>query len=167
MYLLILILLITYIIGSVIEKMHFKKIISREIALIEKPLINSSNKDTFNNKKIKDICLVSGEVVISGDYFKNYIASLKSLIGGKLTTFESLMDRAKREAILRMREKAINADIVVNVKIESVNLSPSEKGYAIPKVAVIAYGTAITYAPYELTPSTQLTAKSFNEWKKA
>ena len=123
-------LIITYAIGSYIEKNHFKKIQQREIKKIE---------------------MVTGEVVISGDYFKNFVASLKNLFGGRLTTFESIMDRARREAILRMREKARTAHIIVNARIETVMLDEDNgtqnEANKIPKCAVIAYGTAVTYAP--------------------
>ncbi len=66
------------------------------------------------------------------------------MIGGRLTPYESIMDRARREAILRMREKVQNADIIVNVRIESCMLNENISG-CLPQCAIIAYGTAITY----------------------
>ena len=142
---LILLLLLTYGTGSYLEKRHFKNIQQREIALIRKPIISFGAKKWTTNKKIKKIELVAGEVVISGDYFKNFVASLKNFFGGRLTPFESIMDRARREAILRMREKAKYANIIVNVRIESVMLSDLYNPQSIPQCAIIAYGTAVTY----------------------
>ena len=89
--------------------------------------------------------MVSGEVVISGDYFKNFVAGIKNFFGGRLTPFESIMDRARREAILRMREKARNAHIIVNTRIEAIMVNDTFNPNAIPQCAVIAYGTAVTY----------------------
>lgn len=144
--LLIFILGFTYMTGSIIEKNHFKKIKKREIALIRKPVINfGSTNWKIKNKKILKTELVTGEVVISGDYFKNFAASLKNFFGGRLTTFESIMDRARREAILRMREKAVGANCIVNTKIESVMLNDINTNQTVPQCAIIAYGTAITY----------------------
>ena len=144
-------LIITYAIGSYIEKNHFKKIQQREIALIKKPIISYGAKKWTTKREVKKIEMVTGEVVISGDYFKNFVASLKNLFGGRLTTFESIMDRARREAILRMREKAKTAHIIVNTRIETVMLDEDNgcqnEANKIPKCAVIAYGTAVTYAP--------------------
>ena len=141
-------LAITYGIGSYIEKRHFKKIQQREIALIKKPIITYGAKKWTTKREIKKIEIVTGEVVISGDYFKTFVAGLKTFFGGRLTTFESIMDRARREAILRMREKAKNAHIIVNTRIEAIMLDcDSPEAKAIPKCAVIAYGTAVTYAP--------------------
>ena len=143
---LLIILGVTYFTGSVIEKRHYKKIKKREIALIRKPIINFGAKTCNTNKRIKRVELVTGEVVISGDYFKSFVASLKNIFGGRLTTYESVMDRGRREAILRMREKAVGANYVINTRIESVMLNDlyTNKG-SVPQCAIIAYGTAITY----------------------
>ena len=142
-------LVTTYKIGSFIEKRHYKKIKQREIALIKKPIISYGAK-TFNTKrKIKKIELVTGEVVISGDYFKNFIAGMKQIFGGRLTSYESILDRARREALLRMREKAKHSNIILNTKIESCMINDMNKA-GIPKCCVIAYGTAVTYEPKQL-----------------
>ena len=101
--LLLILLAITYTTGCIIEKNHYNKIKKREIALFRQPHVNFGAKNWKTNKKIKKIELVTGEVVISGDYFKNFVANLKSIFGGRLTTFESVLDRGRREAILRMR----------------------------------------------------------------
>ena len=139
-------LLLAYITGSIIEKRHFKKIKQREIALIRKPIVSYGVKKWTSKKKVKSAELVTGEVVISGDYFKNFVAALKNFFGGRLTTFESVLDRGRREAILRMREKAKGANLIVNTRIESVMLNDLYSGQGgVPQCAIIAYGTAITY----------------------
>ena len=138
-------LLITYCIGRNIEKKHFKNIQQREIALIKKPIISFGSKKWRPKRPIRKMEMVSGEVVISGDYFKNFVAGIKNFFGGRLTTFESIMDRARREAILRMREKAKNAHIIVNTRIEAIMVNDTFNPNSIPQCAVIAYGTAVTY----------------------
>ena len=147
--LLILILLgFTYMTGTIIEKKHFEKIKKREIALIKKPIINFGAKTWDTKRKVKRIELVTGECVISGDYFKNFVASLKNFFGGRLTTFESILDRGRREAILRMREKAHRqgANFIINARIESIMLNDRYSNQdTVPQCAIIAYGTAVTY----------------------
>lgn len=136
---------LTFTTGSILEKNHFKKIREREIALVKKPVVSFGKKLT-TNKKIKKVEFVTGEVVISGDYFKNFVSAFRNFFGGRMISFESLMDRARREAMLRMREKAKNADIIVNARLESTMLNTCEDANnQIPQVAAIAYGTAITY----------------------
>ncbi len=141
----IVILITTYSIGSAIEKKHYKEIKQREIRLIKKTVINYGSKKFNPRNPVKKAELVTGEVVISGDYFKNFVAGIKNLFGGRLTTFESILDRGRREAILRMREKAKNANIIVNTRIESVMLNDISRKQSIPQCAIIAYGTAVTY----------------------
>jgi len=146
---LIIILLIVYVIGSCIEKRHYKKIKQREIALIKKPIINYGAKVFHTKRPVKKIELVTGEAVISGDYFKNFVSGLKNLLGGRLTPFESIMDRGRREALLRMREKAKNANIILNARIEYCMLNNTYMHGQIPMCAIIAYGTAVTYEPMQ------------------
>lgn len=137
---------LTFTTGSILEKNHFKKIKEREIALVKKPVVSFGKKLT-TDKKIKKVEFVTGEVVISGDYFKNFVSAFRNFFGGRMVSFESLMDRARREAMLRMREKAKDADMIVNARLESTMLNACEdtSNNQIPQVAIIAYGTAITY----------------------
>lgn len=140
-------LLVTYITGSIIEKNHFEKIKKREKALIRHPIVSFGIKDWDNTKKVKKIELVTGEVVVSVDYFKTFVCGLKNLVGGRVASIESVLDRGRREAILRMREKALGSNFIINTKIEQVMMNdPSNsKSAKAPQCAIIAYGTAITY----------------------
>lgn len=138
-------IIVTFITGTVVEKSHFNQIKKREIALIRKPIVNYGIKKWAPSRKVKSVQLVTGEVVISGDYFKNFVANMKNFFGGRLTTFESILDRGRREAVLRMREKAIGANLIVNTRIESIMVNDTSTGDSIPQCAIIAYGTAITY----------------------
>ena len=91
--------------------------------------------------------LVAGNAVISIDFFKKFVASLKMLFGGKVTQYESLLDRARREALLRMKEQASskNAFVVVNTRVETASISKnSKKRNSVGAVEVLAYGTAIS-----------------------
>ena len=143
--LIIVILGVTYATGSIIEKNHFKKIRQREIALVKKPVVTFGKKLT-TSKKIKNVELVTGEAAISGDYFKTFVSAFRNFFGGRMVSFESIMERARREAVLRMREKAKNADIIVNLRLETAMLNTEDNNNnQLPKVSVIAYGTAITY----------------------
>lgn len=137
-------LLVGYICGSRIEKKHFKDLIRREIKLIKAPFTTKSKNVIYNSKKIKKIELVSGCAVIGSDYFKDFISGFRNFFGGRMISYESVLDRARREAILRMRESALYANVIVNLKLETTTLNESTSNQPA-QVAVIAYGTAITY----------------------
>jgi len=61
-----------------------------------------------------------------------------------MTSYESLIDRGRREAILRMKQEArkLNADYVFNIKMETSSISKGG-GNSIGSVEVLAYGTAV------------------------
>lgn len=134
--------LIGYLSGSIVERRHFQSIRKREAQL--KGILTFSAKlppaEDFNKQSV----LVTGNVVISVDYFKHISAALRNLIGGRVIAYETLMDRARREAILRMKDdaKEKGAAQIFNVKLETSSIS---KGRAsqIGSVEVFAYGTGL------------------------
>jgi uncharacterized protein YbjQ (UPF0145 family) len=142
--LLLTLLALGYGFGSYAESRHYKSIIARENDLRHIPAVTSRFPPVNNSK---DATLVSGSVVVSVDYFKRFIATLRNLVGGRVTSYESLVDRARREAVLRMKNEAalLNADIIFNVKLETSSIHKG-KGNNIGSVEVLAYGTALKTA---------------------
>lgn len=138
-------LLITaYFTGSAVEKKHYAEIKAREIKLMKFHTTSIGNKMVTSDSPIKKMELVTGCAVIASDYFKDFISSFRTFFGGRMVSYESLIDRARREATLRMRESAIGASAIINMKIETTVLSDPLANEPA-QVAVIAYGTAITY----------------------
>lgn len=135
-----------YVFGRIAEKRHYKSIIKREKQYRHIAAIASRipPQDSLSTQTPDTSELVTGSVVISVDYFKRFLASLRTLIGGRVVSYESLLDRARREAILRMKEKAnaLGANKVFNIKLETASISKSAKG-KIGSVEVLAYGTAL------------------------
>jgi uncharacterized protein YbjQ (UPF0145 family) len=134
-------LLVGYGFGRAAELRHFKSIQLREKALQSIPAIATKIPDpTLHPRQTQ---LVAGNVVISVDYFKRFIAGLRNLVGGRVTSYETLLDRARREAILRMKEeaKALGATLIFNVKFETASISKGRKDQ-VGAVEVYAYGTA-------------------------
>lgn len=135
-------LIICYFTGRTREKKHYKSIREREVKLYKQPHINFS-KNVNISQPVKNAQLVSASVVIGCDYFKVFLASLRNIFGGNVSAYESVLDRGRREAILRIRESAyrMNADLVMNIKIETVMLSEQ----TMSQVCITAYGTAVEY----------------------
>jgi uncharacterized protein YbjQ (UPF0145 family) len=89
--------------------------------------------------------LVVAETVISSDYFKSFVATLRRIIGGELRSFESLMMRARREVMAQLSEQARAAgyDAICNVRIEGIDITggtTSQRGVIV--VCLQASGTA-------------------------
>lgn len=136
-------LFIGFIVGSIIERRHYRSIVEREEQLKDLPTV-SFGKNAKSKRQVKDVRLVVGMCSISTDFFKRTIASIINIFGGNIRTYESLVDRARREALLRMRAQAKGASMIVNVRVENSNLFvSSSKGLTIGSVEVMAYGTAI------------------------
>ena len=134
-------LILGYITGRIAELRHYRSIQEREDTLRGVAAIASKvlPADFRGNTQ-----LVTGSVVVSVDYFKRFVAKLRNLVGGRITTYETLLDRARREAILRMKAEARTqgASMVFNVKLETASISKGRRG-TIGSVEVLAYGTAL------------------------
>jgi len=139
------ILIFAYLVGNFIEKKHFRQIQKREHALHGFPVTTFESLPA--NWKVGRVEMVTGNVVVSLDYFKRIIAGLRSLIGGRIKTYEPLLERARREALLRMTETAKQGgyDAVINVRLETSRLANARgNGNGTAGVEMLAFGTAVT-----------------------
>ena len=132
-----------YFFGRLAENRHYRSIIKREQALARIPAIATKIPDL--SLRPQKTVLVTGSVVISVDYFKRLLASLRNIFGGTVKSYESLLDRARREALLRMRESAPNAGVIVNVRIETASIGRRANKKGVGCVEAIAYGTALMF----------------------
>ncbi|MFT5164081.1 MAG: hypothetical protein ACI9FJ_002681, partial [Alteromonadaceae bacterium] len=81
-----------YFAGQMAERKHYQSIQAREKTLIGLPAINSK-RPMGELPTITDVRLVQGNVVISVDYFKRIQATLRSIFGGNVMAYETLVDR--------------------------------------------------------------------------
>ena len=87
-----------------------------------------------------------GNVVISQDYFKRFAASIKGILGGNIRVLEPLLERARREALIRMKGVAhARGYDIINVRIETAALASARRnGKGTAGVEILAFGTAIS-----------------------
>ena len=149
----LLILMIAYFIGSYLEKRHFRSIRDREDAAQGFPVVSfDTMPDDWN---VNGSHLVSGSVVISLDYFKRVIAGLRGLIGGRIKTYEPLLERARREALLRMIDDARSQgyEAIFNVRLETSRLANARRdGQGVAGIEMLAFGTAVKFASRFASP---------------
>lgn len=138
--------------GRRAESKHYRSILEREDAL--RHIIVLGDRFPPPSKLQCDAQMVTGSVVVSVDYFKTVVAALRNLVGGNISAYESLIDRARREAVLRMQAaaQAANADMVINVKFETSRVS-GNANQSIGSVEVLAYGTALSEQTSGLKPA--------------
>lgn len=140
----LLIIAIAMVTGSILEKRHYRSIEERERRNGRLPLL--TGKRYPSDRSIAEARFVSGSVVISYDHFKRFLAGLRMIFGGEVKSYVSLIDRGRREAILRMKEKCSRADLIINLRIETSSISKGHAKKRLGAVEVFAYGTALWYA---------------------
>lgn len=123
--------------GRISERRHYKSIQLREQKLQSVVAVATRHPPT---DEYYEQHLIVGNVVVASDYFKSFVASLVNIFGGRVRTYEPLLDRGRREALLRVKEQAkkLNASFVFNIKYET-----SRIGGGVTTIEVLAYGSAL------------------------
>ena len=84
--------------------------------------------------------IVKGTVVYSKNFGRDFMAGMKTLVGGEITGYTEMLVEARQIATKRMADaaEALGADAVVNVRYASSSVM---QGAA----EVVAYGTAVKF----------------------
>ncbi len=130
--------------GIWIERIHFKELDKAEREFSD--MIVSDMKALPSNWNVTKTYFVCENVVISNDYLKRFFWAFRSLFGGRSNSFTKMLERARREATLRMMRRAreFGANVVWNVRLETtvIQNGNAHNGKAGAGVEVLAYGTA-------------------------
>ncbi len=88
--------------------------------------------------KIEALGMVKGTIVQTKNVGRDFMAGMKTLVGGEIVGYTEMLNEARQIAVKRMVDeaKALGADAVIGVKYGS---SQVMQGAA----EVIAYGTAV------------------------
>ena len=98
------------------------------------------NIDHIPGREIEALSIVKGTVVQSKNFGKDFMAGMKTLVGGEITGYTEMLIEARQIATKRMVDEAqaLGADAIVNVRYGSSSVM---QGAA----EVIAYGTAVKF----------------------
>lgn len=98
------------------------------------------NIDYIPGKEFEALGLVKGTVVQSKHFGKDFMASMKTLVGGEIVGYTEMLNEARQIATKRMVDeaKALGADAVINIRYGS---SAVMQGVA----EMITYGTAVRF----------------------
>ena len=97
-----------FVVGEILERRHYNSIRARELRWRRMPAITLGTIPVPEGWDYEKAGLVTGHVVISVDHFKRFVAGLRQIFGGRIRAYETLMDRARREAVLRLTQHAID-----------------------------------------------------------
>ena len=98
------------------------------------------NIDHIPGKEIEALGIVRGTVVQSKSFGKDFMAGMKTLVGGEIEGYTELLNEARQLATKRMVDQAeeMGADAVVNIRYASASSMQSA-------AEITAYGTAVKY----------------------
>ena len=98
------------------------------------------NIDYIPGKEFEVLGIVKGAVVYSRNLGKDFMAGMKTLVGGEIEGYTEMINTARQIAVKRMVDEAeaLGADAVINMRYGSSSVM---QGAA----EVIAYGTAVKY----------------------
>jgi len=98
------------------------------------------NIDYVPGREIVALGMVKGTVVQSKHFGKDFIAGMKTLVGGEITAYTEMLTEARAIATSRMEDEArvLGADAVINIRYGS-------SGIMQGAAEVIAYGTAVKF----------------------
>lgn len=141
-------LLVGWICGGVAQRRHYRSLDLRSGRLSHMLVTDlRSFPQAAVHPGGKPPALVVAETVIATDYLKSFLANLKKIFGGEVRSYLQLVERARREALLRMLEEARQRgyNAVCNVRLEMADIggntsSTGNKGAAM--VTLLAWGTA-------------------------
>ncbi|MEA4965104.1 MAG: YbjQ family protein [Oscillospiraceae bacterium] len=96
------------------------------------------NIDHIPGAELEAIGLVKGAVVYSKNFGRDFMAGMKTLVGGEITGYTDMLNEARAIATKRMVDDAerLGADAVINVRYGSASVMSGA-------AEVIAYGTAV------------------------
>ena len=129
---------IGWLIAAWFERRHLRSMDAREMPLSE---ISINTSKQAHGCEPEGCTLLIGSVVVAHDYFRTLIIFIRRLIGGNIRPYERLVQRGRREALIRLKEEAeLRAiDKVINVRFTTTAIS----GRFLHAVEMMAYGTGI------------------------
>ena len=96
--------------------------------------------DTIPGQSYEPLDIVKGTVVYSKNFGRDFMAGMKTLVGGEIVGYTEMLNEARAIATKRMVEaaEALGADAVVGMRYASSSVM---QGAA----EVVAYGTAVKF----------------------
>ena len=126
-------------VSHLIERRHLARLEMREASLRE--ISVTQTQAVPHGCSTADPALLVTSAVLSRGAFRMFIITLRKLLGGRVPGYALLVERARREALVRLKTAARErgALAIINLRLETTRIS--SKG--MPVVEVMAYGTAL------------------------
>ncbi len=135
--------------GVWVTRRHEADLAQRELAVAH-ILIHNSGRLQDATTGPHPPMMITSEVTLGVDHFRGFLGQWKSLFGGQVRSYQMVLDRARREVVMRMLEQAneMGYTALANLRIDFADIS----GSALTRrkaadISVLATGTAYFVAP--------------------
>ena len=144
---------ILFLYGVIFSERNLNKRMSG-LVLRESASIEHFGKDPLSTLKgdhiiggVKETGLVYASIVYSPSHWQLMIAWINQIFGGRIDVIHRVISVGRAEAKQRLREQAQAAgwDDVLNVRIDTAEMTPASKPKGTKAVEVFAYGTGVKF----------------------
>jgi len=94
-------------------------------------------------KIVKYIGLVTGTAILGANIFKDFMASIRDIVGGRSAAYEKELNKAKDIALMEMKKQAkdLGANAIIGVDLDYETIGSGGTNMLM----VSASGTAVVY----------------------
>ena len=105
------------------------------------------NIDYVHGKEVEPLGLVKGTVVQSKNFGKDFMAGMKTLVGGEIVGYTEMLTEARQIATKRMVDEAnaLGADAILNIRFGS---SAVMQGLSLINISDPTRPAALSYAVF-------------------
>ena len=96
--------------------------------------------ETLQGYNYEELGVVSGSTIQSKNFVSDFGQGLKSIVGGELKSYTTMMEKARTQATQRMIDEAVKmgADAIIGVRYTTSSIMAQA-------AEVLVYGTAVRY----------------------
>ncbi|MFO5492444.1 MAG: YbjQ family protein [Cuspidothrix sp.] len=86
--------------------------------------------------------VVTAEVVYGSNFLRDFLASIRDIVGGRTGSYERLFEEGQRKALeeLEQRAQRLGADAVVGIAVDTGTINVDQSGVLL---VITATGTAV------------------------
>lgn len=133
--------------GTMAERRHFRSLSDRESTFEDFLITQVKHFPNATLSVVPAPQIFVAETVIATDYLKSFLGHLRGIFGGEMRSYGTLLERARRETVLRIVEqaRAQNYNAICNLRLETADVggntgSIKKKGAIM--VAILGSATA-------------------------
>ncbi|MEA5576104.1 YbjQ family protein [Anabaena sp. UHCC 0451] len=86
--------------------------------------------------------IVTAEVVYGSNFLRDFLASIRDIVGGRTGSYERLFEEGQRKALEEIEQRAqrLGADAVIGIEIDTGTINVDQSGVLL---LITATGTAV------------------------